>query len=290
MEEHQRFYHTPDLELQGPEAQGILPTAKSLHFTWSDLTGQTDGWSFPGLGKAYLTCGTFKWIGCLEHDPGYAKRVKFNCARASCPVCGRTWLARTTSAIVERIEAGRPGWSRPIHLSVNPSPGEWDRLLTKKGYLKMRRKAIRVAKKAGFLGGCLIFHPYREDKDKNWYWAPHFHALGYGWIEGTGVLYSRTGWVIKNHRVRKSIGATAYYQLSHAGVKGGHHVVTWFGVLSWKALKLPRERVEPETCPMCGAHLRPIVWVGRGEDPLVELVGDVDEAVLDTTSWVYWHR
>lgn len=291
-EEIQRFYYTPALrELQDLQAaQGILPSAKSVQFEWGDLTGQTDSWSFPGQGQAYLTCGTYKWIGCLQHSPGYARRVKFNCARAECPVCHRTWILKATQAIVERIAAGRPAIrSRPIHISVSPPRPTWDGLLTKKGYLKTRRKAQRLAKKAGFHGGCCIYHPYRENKQTNrWRWSPHYHMMGYGWIKGTAGLHATTGWIVKNHRVRKSIGGTAYYQLSHAGVKAGHHVVTWFGSLSWKALRIPRTRPTPETCPTCGAQLRPLIWIGIGDNPLADL--DEAEASLVVAEWTYWHR
>ena len=38
------------------------------------------------------------------------------------------------------------------------------------------------------------------------------HVLGYGWI-------------VKNHRIRKSVGATTYYPLIYAGIKEGHHTI-----------------------------------------------------------------
>ena len=150
----------------------------------------------------------------------------------------------------------------------------------------MRRKAIRIAKRAGMIGGCLIFHPYRQDDDnKLWRWSPHFHIIGYGWIN---PVYKETGWIVRNHRVRNNLGATAYYQLSHAGVKEGHHVITWFGTLSWAALRLPREIVEPETCPICGSRLKPLIWQGIGPNPLLDL--NEAEANLETTSWIYGGR
>lgn len=293
-DELQRFYYTPALgELQDPqEAQGILPSAKSLQFDWGDLTGQYAGWRFPGLGAAYLaTCGHYKVIGCLEHSPGYGKLVKHNCARAECPVCYRTWILKATEAIVERIEAGRPYASaKAIHVTVSPPRPSSLEFATKKTYLKLRRKAQTIAKRAGFYGGCCIFHPYRENKaTKLWRRSPHFHLLGYGWIKGVATLHERTGWIVKNHRIRKSVGGTAYYQLSHAGVKVGHHVVTWFGSLSWKALRLPRSRPTPETCPTCGAPLKPLIWLGIGDNPLSD-PETREEASLDVASWTYWHR
>ena len=129
-------------------------------------------------------------------------------------------------------------------MTVSPDKRAWSKYDQTKGYRKTRRKAIRIAKKAGMIGGALIFHPYREDSKNYWYFSPHFHILGYGWIVQTATIYDKTGWIVKNHRVRKSIGATAYYQLSHAGVKTRHHVISWFGALSTRALKVERDKNE----------------------------------------------
>jgi hypothetical protein len=142
-----------------------------------------------------------------------------------------------------------------------------------------------VARAAGLRGGCLIFHPWREHKDEtgrglgDWFWSPHFHIVGYGWISQTA--YARTGWVVKNHGLRKSVYETLSYQLSHAGVhmpqkgilpvaKGSkpHKFCTlvWFGCCSYNKLKVAK-RVERATCPECGYELVRLVWVGDGDPP-----------------------
>ena len=136
------------------------------------------------------------------------------------------------------------------------------------------------------IGGALIFHPYREDSKNYWYFSPHFHILGYGWIVQTATIYDKTGWIVKNHRVRKSIGATAYYQLSHAGVKTRHHVISWFGALSTRALKVERDKNEEfETCPMCDSRLKRVIYYGTGDNPMSD--PEIVEKYLDTNYWKY---
>ena len=91
---------------------------------------------------------------------------------------------------------------------------------------------------------------------------------------------------MKNHRVRKSIGATAYYQLSHAGVKAHHKVVSWFGALSTRALKVERDKNgEFETCPVCDSRLKRVIYYGLGDNPMSD--PEIVERYLDTNYWKY---
>ncbi|GAI64833.1 unnamed protein product, partial [marine sediment metagenome] len=176
----------------------------------------------------------------------------------------------------------------------------------KSNYSMLRAKAYKLAKKSGFKGGCCIFHPFANDKmhednqedaiwdlsqegvdlkwlkeyfDKQdrhvgfWYKRPHFHFIGYGWIEGTEAIHQGTGWVIKNLGVRDSVFNTALYQLSHAGVKKGVQVVTWMGCMSnstyYKLRPEPERPRGPGKCKGCGAELRPVRWEGEGDPPLL---------------------
>ncbi|MBA7716769.1 hypothetical protein ES703_125845 [subsurface metagenome] len=175
----------------------------------------------------------------------------------------------------------------------------------KSNYSVLRAKAYKLAKKVGFKGGCCIFHPFANDKmheeaqeeaiwdmsqegvdlkwlkayfDKQdrhvgfWYKRPHFHFIGYGWIEGVEEIHDRTGWVIVNLGVRESVFNTALYQLSHAGVKKGVQVVTWMGCMSnstyYKLRPEPEAPQGPGKCIECGADLRPVRWEGDGDPPL----------------------
>ena len=267
------------------DPQGTPTYAKSLH--WAEVAGAGLQWVFPGQGVEYSTCGTYHVKGCLEHQPAYLKKIKDNCGRASCPVCYKSWLVKTTEKMVDRIEGGCPRTHRkPIHVTVSPAPGEWDKFKTLDGFRKLRRKAIKIAKQAGLKGGCTVPHPFRENRVfKNWRWSPHFHVIGYGWIKGTKQLYEDTGWIVQNHRIRKTVGGTAYYQLTHAGIRQGIHAVSWFGILSWKNLKRDPIRAEPETCPICGNRLRHVIYLGTGDNPMSD--PEIETLLSDTHQWDY---
>jgi len=116
-----------------------------------------------------------------------------------------------------------------------------------------------------------------------WYFSPHFHMLGYGWIRNTAENYSRTGWVVKNVGVRKSVVATAQYQLSHAGIHESCHTVTWFGGLSYNKLRVPMEEEPVDKCPLCGRPLVWLRWVGEGDPPLPDEEGSY---YVDPGGWV----
>jgi hypothetical protein len=273
--------------LDQEDLPGILPYEKSLQFRFEEASiAGTFQWAFRGQGKAYPTCGTYHTKGCLEHSPKYIKKVKDNCKRAECPICYKSWLRESTQNTVKRINSGAPNKrAKSIHVTISPPKSEYKAFKFKDSYLKIRRKAIRLLKKAGMQGGALIYHPYREIKSKKlWYFSPHFHTAGYGWINSSEV-YKSTNLIVKNHRVRKSLGGTVYYQLSHAGVKKGHHVITWYGCLSWKRLRLPKEKADKEKCPICGNILRPVIYRGIGDNPLADT--DIKELYTDSIEWEY---
>lgn len=310
---YQIYYEDTDLvvkrlkhgKLEEFESVGNQPTAKSLHaktglfddlpydttrwFLWDDCpTHGWAGWRFPGQGLKYPTCGQFFIMGCLEHSPGYAKKVKLNCARAECPICNKTWLARATGKVVDRISAGLPRrYSKAIHVTVSPPTALWDRFRDKSQYGKIRRKAIKLLKMSGIHGGCLIFHPYRGNDKTGWHYGPHFHTICTGWVKNYDKIKGRlNGWIVKNHRVRKSIGATAYYQLSHAGVRAGNHVVTWYGSMAWNKLKkIPEPPAERPTCPVCGGNLHRVIYLGEGDNPMSD--PEIECLEIDSGWWAY---
>lgn len=191
-----------------------------------------------------------------------------------------------------------------------------------KGFTKLKRKMSKIAKRVGFKGGCAIFHPFANDsvpedteitvqvdphsgefdfkalkeyfskhnkEIKLWYIRPHFHLIGYGWIEATETEYLRSGWVVKNLGVRKSVMSTALYQLSHAGYREGQHTVSWIGFMSNRLFKkcnpYPPDGFRVATCPECGAELVHVKWVGEGPSPL-DSVGAEGVYWMDPSGWV----
>lgn len=170
-------------------------------------------------------------------------------------------------------------------------------------YRKLRDLAYRVARESGFYGGAVIFHPYRLKCSKcgsaiseyqkkcskchesafQWFWSPHFHGVGFGWIENTKEGYARHGWVVKNLGVRDSVFWTFQYLLSHAGVSCVH-TTTWFGKLGYNMMgKVPKSDGFHEVCQFCLRALVPLRWIG-GEDrgpPVYDEDHQLNELLLD---------
>jgi hypothetical protein len=271
-----------------PSMQGILPITKSIVAEWGY------DWSLPGHGKAYSHCGSWRSKGCLnveEHNQQgicenmagkvFVRRYQWKCQRAECPTCYESWAGREAGKIEYRLRAA-PKKRRPIHLVVSPKIADICTL----SYEDLRRKAYVISKKSGFLGGSCIFHPFRENElSKEWYFSPHFHMIGYGWIEHTKEGYEAHGWVVKNVGLRKTVSGTALYQLSHAGVHEKYHTITWFGSLSYNKLRAPPQPEKEEICPICGAKLRALWYFGSEELPEEE--GDY---WLDPEGWIYKPR
>jgi hypothetical protein len=258
------------------------------------------GWIFPGQGIKYVTCGTHHFKGCANtraHPESklYVKRVKDNCHRAECPECSPSWMVKTTEKAQERIKQGKPNRNgTPIHVTLSPPKSEYFKYKTDQGAKKQRRKANRIAKNVGMTGAMVTFHPYRESCSKCggekgyknmkickkcgndtflWYWSPHYHLIGYGWITGVANNYVKTGWIVKNHRIRKDVGATIYYQLSHCGIKKGFHSISWIGCLSWRNLKIRKKLSEILQCPYCGNVLRNVSYYGGTAPKMKEGLG-----------------
>lgn len=261
-----------------PLHAGILPLAKSIIKNPEVyLTEWANEWELPSHGKPYHDCG--KWLskgclnveahnqqGLLEDMAGlvFIRRYQRTCFRAECPVCYESWAGKEAGKIAWRLQYAKQR-GRPIHLMVSPPVEVWIRST----YESLRLSAYRIAKKNGFRGGSCIFHPYRMNKlTERWYFSPHFHMLGFGWIHGTKEGHAKHGWVVKNIGIRETVSGTALYQLSHAGIHGRYHTVTWFGKLAYNNMeKVPPEEAEEEVCPICGEPLKPLWYLGKRKIP-----------------------
>ncbi|NIM44476.1 MAG: hypothetical protein GTO54_02405 [Nitrososphaeria archaeon] len=172
---------------------------------------------------------------------------------------------------------------KAIHVVASPPERDVELL----DFSGLRRRAYRMAMACGVFGGSIIFHPFRrfneddilEDVEEGfshqrapacWYLSPHFHIIGYGWVHRVAENYVHNGWVIKNLGVRKSVRATAHYQLSHCGVNKRFHTVVWFGALSYGKLRAPPYPEQKHPCPMCGREMRRVRFVDPGDASIVE--------------------
>lgn len=284
--------------------EGILPTSEKYKLDLALVGGLSSekhlgvsgcqkfaGWSLPGHGSAYFNCGSWIIRGCLNVEghrqalldsdveavgKAYVKLTKRSCGRLECPVCAQKAFAKAAHKIEDRMGAFRlKGRNlKAIHVVVSPH----GRDLWRVSYGKLKQKCVKVLKEAGVFGGSIIFHPWRrlseeDDLEKtsgSWYLSPHFHVIGYGWVHRVKENYEKSGWVVKNLGVRKSVSATAMYQLSHCGIKKNTHTVTWFGALAYNKLRLPRIELEKEVCPLCGLKLRLLTRIKACEGLLEE--------------------
>jgi ssDNA-binding Zn-finger/Zn-ribbon topoisomerase 1 len=292
------------------------PESSILPYTQSTM------WWIPGHGDSKPDCGHIKAKTCenVELHPGnkvFGRYYKKSCLARDCPICCESWSSRRAEYAVLRIatylkgadwvsdiiqECKHSTWGLPrkefhkllnhgvetalshlrkkvIHWVVSP-PTDSD--FRKPVFQKLRQKAYRIARIAGFKGGEAVFHPYRlhcrvcdvaipeysEDCPScgghlfKWIPSPHFHFIGFGWAERTDEIYAREGWIVKNLGVRKSIFWTVQYVLSHAGVFKDQepsfkpkifNVTTWIGELSYnKKIHPPKLIEEKEKCPYCG--------------------------------------
>jgi len=276
----QHVLPSPTASMDAPRGAGILSIRQSS-FSMSGVLVEKSEFvadlDLNGWGEAYSDCGLWFKIGCLSSekhlgrtldgrdfsDKGYFRRVRHECFRPDCPVCWKSWAFRETKRAERRIFAfGLKGRSlKPIHLVVSVP---WkDYVLSLE---EMRVEAYKSLRAVHCLGGMMIYHPKRFDDDRQcWYFSPHFHVIGYGWILDVRRNYVVSGYIVKNVGVRKSVGGTIWYQVSHCGVSKSHHVVTWFGGLSYNKLRLAKEVKKRSVCPICGDNLHRVVYIGQGE-------------------------
>ncbi len=56
-----------------------------------------------------------------------------------------------------------------------------------------------MAIRAGIKGAVKMFHAFRRSSDgKTWFYSPHFHMIGYGWVVNAKKIESKECLVIKN--------------------------------------------------------------------------------------------
>lgn len=280
------------------------------------------GWGLPSMGIPYHTCGQVRPVGCLNTQAhvysigsssgkfGRVKNVKMKCRRFQCPICSRDRMIEETEYCVKRIDAGNRGnlngfrKEKAIHVTISP-PSDLYYLDNDNDFAKLRRRANYWLKKAGMRGYMIIYHPYRQNKEKEWLntpyylkwrYSPHFHVIGYGWVnwvnhkKGIDLNKQSGGWVVVNHRVRKSIGATVYYQLSHCGVKDNRKTVSWVGLLSWKKLYYPKPKNPSSNCPVCGNRWLPVKYVGKGSCPLEGSTNEIFEVYINDYMYCSWEN
>ena len=256
------------------------------------------------MGEARPDCGEIRHRGCLEiknhpEEKANIHVVKKGCTKATCPSCFIAWQAKEADAMANRIMRFR-GYGRPIHVMLSPPRNE-----PYPGYLTLKKRVYKMKDKVGLEGGALVFHPYRIFFGM-WYFSPHFHALGYGWIVRTTDNYESNGWVVKKVKSdhpkeedKDYVVGVANYLLSHSGIyrkeavekmvlgAGGTqllfevdkgkpprtlHSVTWFGALSYGKLRIAKtkEIKDYQRCEYCKAPMFSLKWIHSDRGPPID--------------------
>jgi hypothetical protein len=93
-----------------------------------------------------------------------------------------------------------------------------------------------------------------------------------GFVDRNYRLNEVDGVYVKVKGKRKTLFGTAWYQLHHSTIKTDvkrFHVVTWFGVCSYRELKISKElrakydAMHRSKCPICGSDLVRHEYCGR---------------------------
>jgi len=206
----------------------------------------------------------------------YMRKVFHSCDKPSCPICCKYgWAVRQAGKIEMRLAVASARFGQVEHIVATVPPKFYGL-----SYQALRTKMIEVLRRRGVIGGVLIFHGFRFNLRQYWYWSPHFHVLGFirggyrcrsckivrkkgkcgienkncsGFVNQNYRCYEHDGCIVKVMGKRKTVGGTAWYQLNHSSIdvtKKRFHVAVWFGVCSYRKLKLKVES-KKNVCPIC---------------------------------------
>jgi len=246
---------------------------------------ETNGWcgkfsSYRGCVRVDLHEGVKIFDGVNHAGKAYVEIHSHSCHRPSCPVCYLSWASREAHKIRSRLAEAEKRFGEAEHVVASLPFGDYGL-----GYEDLRNKVVKVLESRGVIGGCLIFHGFRYNTVRLWYWSPHFHVLGvikggYGCrncnherrdcrscsgFNGKEVKgFEKDGYIVKVMGKRKTVFGTAWYQLNHSTIRTNvkrPHACTWFGVCSYRKLKVKVEK-RKSLCPICGKELVKLHYLG----------------------------
>jgi hypothetical protein len=240
-------------------------------------------------------CGKFSsYYGCVRSElhnirtlygvnytgKAYVRKVFHSCDKPSCPICFKYgWAVRECIKIEARLKEGAKHFGKAEHIVTSVPVADYGL-----SYEDMRKKAVKALSDRGVVGGVLIFHGFRYNMRHYWYWAPHFHCLGFliggyarcrncriqhcstcdGFEGRTRKMFLKDGFIVKVLGERRTVGGTAWYQLNHSSIKKDvrrFHVATWFGNCSYRKLKVTAE-MRKKLCPICEHELVKLSYYG----------------------------
>ena len=242
-------------------------------------------WKLAGTELPKEDCGKWIYKGCdnCERHPNkkfYVEKRQLGCFRSCCKKCWLTkWLSRESNRATRRVEnyaecRKKHGFPRvkPIHVILSP---RWEDKFQR--YDVLKEQCIDILKDAGLEAGLVIYHPFDTPDKENPQWSvrPHYHIIGFGWINKIRKEAKKRKCFILNKGIRKSLHSTIYYQLSHCGVAKGVHSVFYFGGLGYRAkyaseIKVvddKMEKLQRKLCPFCQFYLKNVEYVGLDRPP-----------------------
>ncbi|MDO5853586.1 MAG: hypothetical protein Q4Q62_06005 [Thermoplasmata archaeon] len=180
-----------------------------------------------GCGFKWQSPAEMRFTACGSDRSHYLKAARIHCWRLACANCGNDVALRRGAQVETRILAyadleKRGGRKVPQlkHWVISP-PQEWTievmRDVDRFALLVQWVQLVMID--AGFLGGAMVFHPWRL-QDEEWVLGPHFHVIGYGYVDNRRI-YRKYGCVVKQvhpgEKIR-SVRQTIAYLLTHAGL------------------------------------------------------------------------
>ena len=304
------------------KASSVLPDGLKDDFdeeptSTHDVYGTYGNFQLVGHGKVTNEyCGKFlRYKGCLRVDLHniitlegknfkgkiFKRKVHHFCHKPSCPVCFKSgWAIRQAGNIEGRLAEASKRFGLVEHIVCSVPVRDYGL-----SYKNLRKKVVKILTERGIVGGCPIFHGFRYNLRKHWYWSPHFHVLGFvlggysrcrncknkwncragcgGFDDRSYQNFLKDGYYVKVLGKRKTVFGTAWYQLNHASIdisKKRFHVATWFGVCSYRKLKITVEK-RKALCPICQHDLVDLLYSGNKplscsheRDSLEDLVED----------------
>ena len=249
------------------EAKPSLSSPVSPQYGHSILR---ESWQVAGKGAiTSLKCGaTEKWLYCKCCG---AKPITTHCDKPLCPVCYEIWAKKRAKMISERLISVVDAWKdrgkRMLisHYTLSVPPSYYELFKTELGYRQIRKDAYKILKRSGLAGGVLVVHSHRQEKEgnKEWFFSPHFHVLGAGYIQHRTAL--NAGWFLKKIRQAEEPFGVARYMLSHAGIfqpassqaeeRRTVNTICWFGLFSTAWVRVDIRREFEEVVCECGARL-----------------------------------
>ena len=220
----------------------------------------------------------------LKKDAVFVKSVYHSCDKPTCPKCFKFgWAVREATRMAIRLKEASNRFGLVEHIVVSPPSRLYGKSLE-----DLRKIAHKIMFNRGVIGGSMIFHGFRyanrkeavrKGVSRGWRWSPHFHVLGFVGGEGfnrcrkckgadcfvcngfegiTRKEHKKDGWIVKVLEKRKTVGGTCWYQLNHCSVRRGSkksHATTWFGVCSYRKLKLinGKDIGIHSTCSICSS-------------------------------------